>query len=336
MDHCLVQPAPSIRAMHYAGDALLPFLQGLVQAEVGVAGWRLWRHAPAQRARLAAGDGLWMKRGRCPSGIRLAMRGPVKRLRLELLVTGGCRPWGAVDLLVDGRLQQRRRLQTALPGQWTVEFTFSDDGRERRVECWLPHSLAVELVGLTCDGPLTPAPRRSQQLLCLGDSIVQGLAAGGPASCLAGLLANALDLDLINQGVGGHVFDADCLTDDVELAPNCILVAYGTNDWTSGLAGAELNDRAVAYGRRLAARWPTARRCLVTPIWRYDAQRTLPAGTLRDCGRRLAAAWSEAGCGRVPHEPSLLPDGIHPDDGGFGCYTLHLLSQLRRLGWETT
>ena len=88
-------------------------------------------------------------------------------------------------------------------------------------------------------------------LVFIGDSITQGMDARGPASAYAVQLARVLDVELLNQGVGGHIFDLDALDDELPYHPDIITIAYGTNDWSRDTTREEISSRVERYLTRL-------------------------------------------------------------------------------------
>ena len=68
-------------------------------------------------------------------------------------------------------------------------------------------------------------------MIMFGDSITHGYDALNPSFSYANRLADLLNADFVNKGIGGERFFPTLaqLKDDIE--PDYITVAYGTNDW---------------------------------------------------------------------------------------------------------
>jgi hypothetical protein len=195
--------------MALAADFLARALRGHLACEPDPAGgWRIWRHTVRQRAVLDARE-VWAVRIRCPAGVRLALAGCGAWVELDFAVEAQARSWGAVDGGPPG-LPVLRHQRAAIPrgAIWTIRFDLPEELREGSLELWLPHSQAGRLLDLRAARPpvAAPVPPR-RRLLALGDSITQGMVAAGPAGGYAMQLARLLDADLLNQGVGGHIFD---------------------------------------------------------------------------------------------------------------------------------
>ena len=81
---------------------------------------------------------------------------------------------------------------------------------DKRVTVYLPADATVVIKDFDIDGGYTPV-KKGMKVLWLGDSITQGF---GPlrTSCTYVSVANRLlDYDIINQGIGGYVYDKNSL-----------------------------------------------------------------------------------------------------------------------------
>lgn len=160
-----------------------------------------------------------------PSGVRLAFTTTAPRITLTALATRfgyvgvPLREPGVFDLVVDGTVTASASLRGAVvvmldmaTGATTTTpadpetLTFGlgpDDGRERRVEIWLPHTESVELVSLDATAPLRPVAAAGRTWLHHGSSISQGSNAATPAGTWASIAARTAGVDLVNLGFGG-------------------------------------------------------------------------------------------------------------------------------------
>lgn len=156
-----------------------------------------------------------------------------------------------------------------------LSFTLDNvDKRPMTCRIWLPYIMAVAVANLETDGSLEPAPTRPL-LLALGDSITQGFVSGTPGGTWPVRLARQLDFTLLNQGVAGHVFDEGSLCGMRrvrEAAPELIVVAYGTNDWSRFRSADRIKASAHDYLKRLKKTFPKARIYVLSPLWRADAK----------------------------------------------------------------
>lgn len=80
---------------------------------------------------------------------------------------------------------------------------------------------------------------KNEKVLWLGDSITQGY---GPlrSSCTYVSVANRiLNYDIINQGIGGYIYDKNSLMKMEGYEPDKIIVALGTNQYKDNLLSGE-------------------------------------------------------------------------------------------------
>lgn len=320
----------------------LDFLHGCTRLEAGATGWRLHRHTEPQLAHYDQASEAWAVRARCSAGIRLSLRTNSRTLELTGRILPGARTYAGFDVEVDGRGLTSLRLDALDPSQTstqTLRLATFDTQAERTIVVTFPQSAIVELEAIAVEPGATAAPTAPARVryLALGDSITQGMDARGPASAYPVQLARRLDAELLNLGVGGHVFDVDALDDELPFAPDIVTVAYGTNDWSSGSTQQQISTSVDAYlSRLLATVAASARVFVLTPLWRAIAAESKAGGTLLEFSSLIAEAAARAGVHvidgtlLVPHAEHLFPDGTHPNDEGFLHYAinLHRLMQL--------
>lgn len=225
--------------------------------------------------------------------------------------TGGTAPFGlaeegnvdGIDLVVDGAL-----VGTVAPVDGTLRFAFDNHAHDEvEVRIYLPSIMTVAVGNLRTNGSLKPVPSRGY-LLALGDSITQGFICGRPSFSYPAQIASTLGLDLVNQAVAGHVFDEHALG-SFSLwrgeAPEIIVVAYGTNDWSRMRSAGGLEGGAVAFLDRLSWYFPKVPTYVLSPLWRVDEHEPMP------CGRPLT--WMHQMLGRVcsRHRNMHVVDGYH-------------------------
>ncbi|MBR1920818.1 MAG: SGNH/GDSL hydrolase family protein, partial [Kiritimatiellae bacterium] len=125
-------------------------------------------------------------------------------------------------------------------------------GDVHRIRVWLPAMEGVELSEVCCDGSfISPVPAR-RTVLALGDSIVQGYAATAPARTWAARLAKLLDADVVNQGIGAHVFQPGTVP-RLDVPPCAVIVAYGENYRYEALPLPRIDADIRAYLREVAS-----------------------------------------------------------------------------------
>ncbi len=243
-----------------------------------------------------------------------------------------------IDFWLDGRLVKSER-----PRRATLHFSFSNpQHRLREVQIVLPLILGCGFARLHSNGSLEPAAKRPQ-ILCLGDSITQGFVAGWPSKCYVARLADALDVDALNQGIGGHIFQPESLNglEQLSFRPVCVTVAYGTNDWHDCASVETICKNASAYLARLHELFPKTPIYIISPLWRADCDNLPPHGAplaeiknilLRESLKYDHMTLIDGGT-LIDHDTELFEDGfLHPNRQGFAQMTERLLSVIRSAG----
>jgi lysophospholipase L1-like esterase len=152
-----------------------------------------------------------------------------------------------------------------------------------------------------------------------------------------------LDAEILDQAIGGEIFDKKILDAALPFDPDLITVAYGTNDWAVQPNQETFLTAAEAFFERIKEIYPDKKIVYISPIWRGDYQR--PYGTqdtavgLFDTSvKELQALAKENslfvvdGIPLTPHISDFFADQIlHPNDLGFGFYAENLLRELQKL-----
>ena len=280
-----------------------------------------------------------LRRALCPAGVTLAFQTTSSRLRLELELGAGARDYCFADLYADGvfvasagstEASKRLILEAELPAA---------GGDFCEVEIYLPHTYHsfIRQLSVDEDAHLDDFAARDL-LLAFGDSITQGFDARHPSFGYAMVAARQLGMELMNQGVGGHVFDAQGLCAAPAPNPELITVAYGVNDWDQGkdIGAAEL------WFDRLRQLYPDVPVYVLEPVWAPSAGMDInpkpnqTGMTLPDVRAELSALMSGRPQTEVVAYEDLIPqcahffvDGVHPGDAGHLAYGLNLANYIR-------
>lgn len=305
---------------------------------------RIWfdRFTPAE-GEIARTMGL----SRCTAGIQLSFITDASCLRLAVHTEEALpiRSYFSFDVFENGMLLGHIRNfsdedalciypERDFPlGSFSGEFPLQFG--ESRVDIYFPHSVvgAIEEMELVDATFLTPV-KKSRVLLAYGDSITQGFDALHSSRTYAARLAEFLDAELINKGIGGAVFLPALAAAGTQSATH-VLIAYGTNDWDL-CTEAEFRRNTADFLRTVARSHPEARKTVITPIWRLDHGKTTALGRFPDAEKIIreecaAVAGIEviSGWELVPHEASFFGDGrVHPNDEGFRLYFENLATRL--------
>lgn len=214
------------------------------------------------------------------------------------------------------------------------------DGKEQRITIYLPHLVDIRIKAIeVADGCMLDSCssliENQNTLLCLGDSITQGMTAKRPSSMFPVQLSRKLGMNLLNHGVGGYVFDEDIIDGDMGINPEIITVAYGVNDWSRYESMDIFSEKCRGFFDKLMNVYQNAKVFVITPLWTDRENELRATGSLSEIRREIAKIAGEYeritiinGLEMVPNIPEYLFDGVHPNDEGFAHYSVNLLAEL--------
>ncbi len=199
-------------------------------------------------------------------------------------------------------------------------------GRTHHVRIWLPTLRGSVVRDVICDGSFIRPVAHRKQLLVLGDSIAQGFVAGDPAYSWPALLAGRLGLDLVNQGVGGQVFQPGSLFGLAgSVDPARIVIAFGQNYRYEPCVPRRVSADIRSYLSDVARLWPKVPTHVLTPLWHDEETSPSHAMSCHEQVPSLIAAQVGThdqmalvdGLELMEHDAELLADGYeHPNERG--------------------
>lgn len=202
---------------------------------------------------------------------------------------------------------------------------------KKNVIIYLPADATVLVRDFETDATVT-RPAKNEKVLWLGDSITQGY---GPlrSSCTYVSVANRiLNYDIINQGIGGYVYDKNSLMKMEGYAPDKIIVALGTNQYKD-----EDMTAVVEYYERLADIYGEEIPIIcITPLWRGDCGDDIETFILfGEKVKEIAGRYSNVsvidGLKLVPHFNEYFLDTLHPNCLGCELYGRNLAARIKGL-----
>lgn len=203
----------------------------------------------------------------------------------------------------------------------------------KKVTVYLPSDATAVIRDFEADKPVAPA-QKGPKVLWLGDSITQGF---GPlrSSCTYVSVANRiLNYDIINQGIGGYIYDKNVLMKMDGYTPDKIIIALGTNQfWCE-----TMKDVEEYYARLMEVYGSDMPVLCVSPIWRGDAPDNFEKFVdFCENVKKIAGSYKNVtvvdGFGLVPHLPEYYLDKLHPNCFGAEVYGRNLVREIERLGF---
>ena len=218
--------------------------------------------------------------------------------------------------------------------------TFRLSDKTNHVCIYFPWSVQGIINGIEIDdgAAITPVVR-SKKVIMYGDSITQGYDSESPSRSYTSQLADYLEADVINKGIGGSVFMPELSEIKSDYSPNLITVAYGTNDWN--ICGYDdFEKRCHSFFNNLITNYPDTKILAIAPIWRADCDEERNLGkfskvaeTLKNISVLNKNISFINGIDFIPKDKKYYRDSyLHPNDMGFDFYIYSLINELKKKG----
>ena len=270
---------------------------------------------------------MWYERCTASTAKTLEFSTTANKLSFEYKIIWKGSP-DSFELMVDGLLSGIKYVKDIMD-TGTIEWDLAEG--EKNVVIYLPADATVLIRNFTIDADVIPAVK-GEKVLWLGDSITQGY---GPlrSSCTYVSVANRiLNYDIINQGIGGYIYDKKSLMKMEGYDPDRIIVALGTNqygDKDMSIVEEYYETLTGIYGEDIPI-------YCITPLWRGDSVDGLPT-LLQFCEnvKNIAGQYKNVriidGMKMVPHFPEYFLDNLHPNCLGCEVYGRNLADEIRVL-----
>ena len=200
---------------------------------------------------------------------------------------------------------------------------------EKKVVIYLPADATVLIKNLVLDAGVTKA-KKGQKVLWLGDSITQGYGPLRSACTYVSVANRILNYDIINQGIGGYIYDKKSLMKMEGYDPDKIIVALGTNqygDEDMSVVEEYYETLMGIYGENIPV-------LCITPIWRGDNPDGIPTlEAFCEKIKAIAGRYNNVkiidGMKLVPHFPEYFLDNLHPNCFGCEVYGRNLAAEIK-------
>ena len=326
--------------MNISFEKIKELLQGVVYTEEIDGKLYLHRFTKAQEEAYKPYNPDFYKKTFATAGVRMEFLTDSTSLSMSgEAVSASSRKFFSFDIYVNGGL-----VKTALFDITDGRASFSFDAKlgegEKKVVVYFPWSASASISSFTLeDGAFAEPIARPYKMISFGDSITHGYDASNPSFSYASRLADALQADAVNKGIGGEVFFPTLanLKDDIE--PDYITVAYGTNDWYFCKSADTFDKNCKNFYENLSANYPNAKIFAITPIWRGDWKKTenrfAPFEHIHRSIKSIADSLPNVtvieGVDLVPHDKTFFsPDVLHPNDEGFFHYASNLYAEIKK------
>lgn len=218
-----------------------------------------------------------------------------------------------------------------LPKEGKIEWELPEG--KKSVVIYLPADATVLLRNFTLNAA-AERPAKNEKVLWLGDSITQGYGPLRSGQTYVSVANRLLNYDIINQGIGGYIYDKNSLMKMEDYQPDKIIVALGTNQY-----GDETMERVEEYYETLTGIYGNEIPILcISPVWRGDQ----PEGYEKFVDfceniKKIAGSYKNVtvvdGFTLVPHLKEYYLDNLHPNCLGTETYGRNLVEVIRKLGF---
>ena len=292
-------------------------------------GWlQAFQYSEAQMAYFRTGFDFWYDRCMASTAKTLEMTTTARTVSFEYrIIWEGSQD--SFELAVDGLITEIRYVRD-LPKEGKLTWKLPEG--EKGVMIYLPADATVLIRNVEIDGPYTPA-KKNEKVLWLGDSITQGFGPLRSGQTYVSVANRLLNYDVINQGIGGYVYDKGSLMKMDGYKPDKIIVALGTNQF-----GCETMKDVEEYYETLTGIYGETPILCISPLWRGDLPEQMPI-LIRFCEnvKEIAGRYPNVtvvdGFTLVPHLPEYFLDNLHPNGLGTETYGRNLVEAIRKIGF---
>lgn len=242
---------------------------------------------------------------------------------------------GYIDNFSDLELERDYTQREFALGEFSKTFMLGDG--EKQVCIHLPWSVRILIEEISVDdNAFIESIKPKKKLLAFGDSITQGFDALRPSNRYTARLADKLDAEEFNKGIGGEGFFPELSELKDPFVPDYITVAYGTNDW-NGIDKETFQYNCKTFFDNLSKNYPDSKIFAITPIWRKDHDEERLFGAFETVERYIRELVEQnqnttlvTGYDLVPQDENYFADlRLHPNDNGFGYYAENLYRKIK-------
>ena len=212
------------------------------------------------------------------------------------------------------------------------KITFDMPEGEKTVTVYLPADATILIRNFDINADLYPV-EKNEKVLWMGDSITQGYGPLRSAHTYVSVANRLLNYDIINQGIGGYIYDKNVLMKMEGYSPDKIIISLGTNQYRT-----ESMKAVEEYYERLAEVYGNTPVLCITPIWRGDApDSTEVLASFNQRLKDICAGYSNVtvvdGFSLVPHVSEYFIDNLHPNALGSEVYGRNLVLAIQKAGF---
>ena len=235
----------------------------------------------------------------------------------------------SVELWIDGQAAEIRYVKD-MEKEGALSFDLPEGSKN--VMIYLPADATMVIRNFEINGTYKQAEKK-EKVLWMGDSITQGFGPLRSGHTYVSVANRLLNYDIINQGIGGYVYDKNVLMQMYDYKPDKIIISMGTNQF-----GTESMEGIEEYYELLKEIYGDTPVLCILPLWRDDVPNGLPT-LIKFCNnlKKIAEKYSNItvvdGFKLVPHLPEYFLDKLHPNCLGCEVYGRNLVLEIQKTGF---
>ncbi len=234
-----------------------------------------------------------------------------------------------IELAIDGLITKIIYIKDL---QQEGRLSFNIPEYEKKITLYLSTDVIILIRNLEINAEYFPV-HKSEKVLWMGDSITQGYGSFRSAHTYVSVANRYLNYDLINQGLGGFIYDKNILVKMEGYVPDKIIVSLGSNQYQT-----ESMKDIEEYYDRLSEIYHGIPVLCITPIWRGDSLEKIHV--LKEFGQKVKTICAQYpnitiidGFKLVPHASEYFIDEVHPNALGMEMYGRNLVLEIEETGF---
>lgn len=273
---------------------------------------------------------MWFERCDASSAKTIEFKTDATKVSFEYKIIWKCSE-DSIELAIDGLATEIAYLKD-MDMEGSISWDMPEG--EKDVTIYLPSDATILIRNFEIDSTYESI-QKNEKVLWLGDSITQGYGPLRSYQTYVSVANRVLNYDILNQGIGGYIYDKNSLMKMEGYNPDKIIVALGTNQYGDENAPEMVREYYETligiYGEDIPV-------LVITPLWRGDNLEGVPTlekfcATIREIVGKYKNIKVVDGFKMVPHLEEYYLDNLHPNALGTEVYGRNLVEEIRRIGF---
>jgi len=237
----------------------------------------------------------------------------------------------SVELWIDNQAADIRYIKD-MEKEGTLSFELPEGPEAKKVMIYLPADATMVIRNFEINNTFETVTKK-EKVLWMGDSITQGFGPLRSGHTYVAVANRLLNYEVLNQGIGGYVYDKNVLMQMYDYKPDKIIISMGTNQF-----GTESMEGIEEYYKLLKEIYGDTPVLCILPIWRDDVPNGVPT-LIKFCNnlRKIAEQYDNVtiveGFKLVPHLHEYFLDKLHPNCLGMEVYGRNLVHEIEKAGF---